>query len=173
MQHERGIEHLLDAAERLPDVRFVFLGGHETDLATWRTELSRRRVANCKLLGYHPHETVCEVQQASDAVVFTRLASGRPEITSPLKVFEYLVTGVPIIAASIPSLQRLPSQLDVTWYDAAQPETLALALKSRLAEGEWPIRSDANIAAGLSFTWEMRQRALLDFTGPIDARTTF
>lgn len=173
MQHERGIEHLLLAAEKLPHVRFVFLGGHEADLGIWRTELSRRRISNCKLLGYHPHETVCEVQQASDVLVFTRLASGRPDVTSPLKFFEYLLSGVPIVAASVPSLQQLPKDLDVRFYDPGEALALTAVLQDRLGQDNWPQRSDVNVAAGLKYTWEMRQRALLDFIGPIEARTTF
>jgi glycosyltransferase involved in cell wall biosynthesis len=173
MQLERGIEHVLVAAQSMPNVRFVFLGGHQNDLIHWQTVLARRELTNCKLLGYHPHETICEVQQASDALVFSRAASGRPEVTSPLKFFEYLLTGVPVVAASVASLAAYRSGLEVAWYDPAEPGGLVTALKETIWSADWPRRCEHNVARGREHTWEMRQRRLLEFIGPVDPKTTF
>jgi glycosyltransferase involved in cell wall biosynthesis len=173
MQLERGIEHILAAAESMPSVRFVFLGGHQNDLVHWQGELARRELANCKLLGYHPHETVCEVQQASDALVFSREATGRPEVTSPLKFFEYLLTGVPIVAAKVAALDPYRNGLDVAWYDPAEPSGLVPALRTTLWAADWPRSCEANVAFGRQHTWEQRQRRLLNFVGPVDPKTSF
>jgi glycosyltransferase involved in cell wall biosynthesis len=173
MQRERGIEHLLDAAHALPYCRFVFLGGHDKDIAPWRELVEQEGLSNVKILGYQPHEYVCDVQQASDILVMSR--SERGAITSPLKFFEYLLAGAPIVAATIPTLARFEnSELDVTWYDPTESGALWTAIEQRFSQGlHWPCYRPLNIAEGISYSWRDRQRRLLDFVGPIEPRVTF
>jgi glycosyltransferase involved in cell wall biosynthesis len=173
MQLERGIEHIFLAAKALPDFRFVFIGGHEADLAQWHQLCAAERLTNIKILGYLPHGVSCAVQQSADMVVMSR--SGRSEITSPLKFFEYLAAGTPIVSAKIPALRRFENTgLDVTWYDAEDPPTLREAIVRRSRTGlPWPSYARANIEASADYTWDKRQRALLDFVGPVEVRNTF
>lgn len=175
MQRERGIGHILDSAEKMPDKCFVLLGGHASDLAIWKREISARELTNVRLPGYQPHSVVCEIQQAADVLLLTRAAGGRPNVTSPLKFFEYLASGTPIIAGHIGALNSFSQQrLDVRWYDPASPHDLTVALKAHFELGRaWPSRSDINIETGLCYTWAARQRRLLDFIGAVEPKRTF
>jgi len=175
MQAERGIADLLNAAESFPDVRFVFVGGHKNDLDLWRSAVLGSGTSNIKMLGYQPHDVVCEIQQASDILVASRSVAGRPSVTSPLKFFEYLLSGVPVIAPDIAALRRFAQKnLVLRYYDHTQPQTLVHAIRSELAEERrWPHRVMENIEYGMSYTWEARQRRLFDFIGSIDSRSTF
>jgi glycosyltransferase involved in cell wall biosynthesis len=175
LQQERGIEHILRAALDLPKAVFVLAGGTQADQTRWSEALLRLGLGNVRLLGYQDHETVCVLQQAADVVLATREAGPRAAITSPLKLYEYLLSGTPFVAAAIPAVDGLRTEdLAGTTYDPREPTRLA----SRILEAarRFPRRPDGyagNRVAGEGFTWEERQRRLMGFIGPIIVRRTY
>jgi glycosyltransferase involved in cell wall biosynthesis len=175
MQSERGIGDILHAAGKMPDMLFVMAGGHSGDLKHWRTEIIRLGLSNVRIIGYQNHETICELQQAADVVIFARAAGGRPEMTSPLKIFEYLLSGAPVVAAAIPVTKALESpSLALRFYDPSIPEHLVTTLRSTVRELPYKVEGYLeNIKAGEPFTWQNRQRKLLDFIGEVQVKTTF
>lgn len=175
MQAERGISDVLQAADRLSHVLFAFCGGHEADLAQWVSAASNMRLANVHFYGYIPHEVVCELQQAADVLVLSRAANERASITSPLKFFEYLASGTPIVSARIPATGRFESTgCAVDWYEAGRIDDLVDALLRSFGRFE---RSRApheeNVRLGLQHSWEERQKALFEFIGSTNVKTTF
>lgn len=160
LHEERGIDHLLNAAEEMMDTQFVLCGGNEGDCAFWRKKLREKGVANVRLPGYVRQKEALLLQQAADAVVLTRRHDPRAEITSPLKYFEYLASGTPVVAARIPVVEQHSAQhLAVTGYDAQYPETLVRALRQSFVA--YPRKPDGyaeNQAFAQQFTWEERQK---------------
>ncbi len=175
MQAERGIADVLKAAERLPQTLFAFCGGHDGDLGQWVRAATSLRLPNARFCGYLPHEIVCELQQAADVLVLSRAANERASITSPLKFFEYLASGTPIVSARIPATGRFEAEgCAVDWYEAGRVDSLVDALiKSfnRFERAEAPHQQ--NVRIGLQHSWEQRQRALFNFIGPPNVKTTF
>ncbi|MFC3693337.1 glycosyltransferase [Chenggangzhangella methanolivorans] len=174
MQEERGIAHMFDAALQMPDVVFVMCGGHEQNLKQWRARMRDDGLSNVKILGYIPHDVVCELQQAADAVVLTRSSGLRTAITSPLKFYEYLSSGAPIVAAKVESItDRDADKLTVHWYDQENPETFSSTLRAALDAGsrsKGPI--EANVDYASRFTWLQRQKRLFEFMGEIPVSVT-
>lgn len=175
MQKERGIEHILESSKEMPSTCFVFVGGHSKDIALWEDVIAKNGLFNVKMIGYQPHSTVCEIQQASDILIVSRKNDDRASITSPLKFFEYLACGAPILAASIASLSKETFEgADITWYDPADPNALTEGLNTIFARKiKWPNRNSTNIALAERYTWEQRQVKLMKFVGPVTSRTTF
>ncbi len=175
LHDERGIEHILRAAALLPHVMFVLAGGTIADQARWSRAIEVRGVGNLRLIGYLDHDAVCTLQQAADIVLATRAAGPRSAITSPLKLYEYLLSGTPFVTAEISGTAHLRrAALAGITYDPVAPDGLAAAITTVL--GQFPRQSCGyaqNIGAGLAFTWEERQRRLLSFIGPILVRETF
>lgn len=93
-----GMEALMDAAERLPDVRFVFVGD-----GVAKPDLERRakeaRLANVE---FHPSlepRLLVDVVRAADLCVATTRAHPFCGETIPVKLFDYLACGRPVVAA--------------------------------------------------------------------------
>jgi glycosyltransferase involved in cell wall biosynthesis len=175
MQAERGIADILDAAVQMPNSLFVMAGGHPADLQFWRREILHRSISNIRIIGYQNFETVCELQQAADVAIFSRANGGRPEMTSPLKIFEYLLSGVPVVAASIPVTESFEKiDLALKFYDPAVPGSLHSALKAVISTFAYEVDGYAkNIEAGLPYIWEERQRKILKFIGDVQVSITF
>jgi glycosyltransferase involved in cell wall biosynthesis len=175
MQAERGIGDVLQAAQRMPHVLFAFCGGHEGDLAQWIRASRGMRLANVRLYGYLPHEVVCQLQQAADVLVLSRAANERASITSPLKFFEYLASGTPIVSARISATGRFEAEgCAVDWYEAGRVDSLVEALAksfNRFNRSQAPHQE--NVQIGLQHSWEHRQKALFEFIGSPNVKTTF
>ena len=108
----KGVDSLLDAMERLPArVTLTVAGGHPADeLARLQaraeaTPLLRGRV---HWLGHLPGGEVARALRASDVVLLPASPESRSQrYTSPLKLFEALASGVPIVAAPASSLASI------------------------------------------------------------------
>lgn len=146
----RGIDVIEGLARRLPNVAFHIVGGDEKSVAE-----ARARNAGLTNLVFHgfvaPRETAafrssCDVLLAPyQRQVFL---SGERETSawmSPLKVFEYMASGKPIVCSDLPVLHEVlhhegnclfcpPDDIDA-WVAALARLKADGALRDRLAEG--------------------------------------
>jgi glycosyltransferase involved in cell wall biosynthesis len=60
-------------------------------------------------------------------------------LTSPLKLWDYLATGIPIVAADLPSTREIGGDI-LHYYRPGDPASLAAALTRALAAGASPVR---------------------------------
>jgi glycosyltransferase involved in cell wall biosynthesis len=108
----RGIELILDVARRLPDHDFELVGGNEQDLARWRAQ---GLPANVVLAGFVPPAQLRERYASFDVLLMPHPKKGVAAATgidisrwtSPMKMFEYMASGTPIIASDLPVLAEV------------------------------------------------------------------
>ena len=107
----KGVDVLLEAIALAPDLRARIVGGHpgERDLDRLRTLASRLGVdARVELTGLVPPFEVRRWLQAADVLVLPNRATAvSASYTSPLKLFEYLAAGRPIVASRLPALAEV------------------------------------------------------------------
>jgi len=104
----KGVDVLLDAIARVPEVRGLIVGGHEQepDLARLRALAKELRIADrVTFTGHLPPSTVASQLARADIVALPNPASAiSTHSTSPLKLFEYMAAGKAIVASRLPSL---------------------------------------------------------------------
>lgn len=171
----KGAGLLIDAATMLPGVKIVVIGG----LPAGRNgvpdpqvaELGRRADdvgvgARIQFRGYVPYGGVAEaLRGAAVAVLPLPDEPVARYFTSPLKLFDYMAAGVPIVASDLPSLREVlrhgENALLVPPDDAG---ALAQAIERLLADPGLAARLAARAqhdAAG--YTWDARAARLIDF----------
>ena len=135
-----GAIHLVDAIRRLRargrhDITAVFIGdGPELP----RVRQAAAGLDGITLIGAVPHEHVPAILAAADIGVAPFDVAAHPSLAhefhwSPLKIFEYMASGLPIVAPRIERLASLVSDgKEGLLYDASDPDALASALE-RLA----------------------------------------
>jgi colanic acid biosynthesis glycosyl transferase WcaI len=97
----QGLHTVLEAAELLqdlPDVRFVLVGDG-ADLGRLRTMALERENHNVKFLGRHPGSQMPRFYALADALFLHLRSDPLFTITIPHKLFTYLASGRPILAA--------------------------------------------------------------------------
>jgi len=88
------------AARALPETWFVFVGDHRRE--------GRGLPANCVFLGLKPHEALPGYLAHADLAFLPWTADEVTQATSPLKVYEFVAMGLPVVGPSIGTLSEIP-----------------------------------------------------------------
>ncbi len=162
----RGVETLLECAARLRSVLFLFVGGTAADVDQHRARAAASQLSNVRFVGDVANADVPLHLYAADVLAMPYTA-GTPthRYMSPMKLFEYLAAGRPIVASDFPVLHEvLTSGGDAIFVPASDPAAFVAAIERVLSDdvlaaqmGEFGRRTASR------YTWTDRQRRVLDF----------
>lgn len=135
----QGVDLLVEAAVRVPDAQFLFMGGETAEIEAARARARAGGAANrCVFAGKRP---------PSDLPVFLALASllvspRRRGVNTPFKIYTYLASGRPLVATRILSHTQI---LDDGNSRLVEPtaEGLAAGIRAALADPEESARRAA------------------------------
>lgn len=149
-----------------PDWQFVLVGAAgamfrelDSDLAATGTDLDERENVH-RLPACSPAD-VGSVVAAFDVAWVPYVWSEFNESSNPLKVWEYLAVGVPVVAPAFPALESMRDVATLVSRGATDAEWLA-ALETALADDD-PSRRTARRTFATANTWERRADTLADF----------
>lgn len=130
----KGVDVLLQALAELPNVRGLLIGGHpaEEDLARMQalaTSLGLdQRVAFTGLVD--PARVPSLLADADVLVAPNVAAGGSARYTSPLKLFEYMAAGKPIVASDLPAFREVVrDNEDACLVEPGKPDALARGIR--------------------------------------------
>lgn len=159
----KGVDLLIDVAKNLPHVQFVFAGGDAAKVIHYQALARDKEVQNIKFLGHLAHEQLPSLLQSADILLHPHLSGKEASFTSPLKFFEYMATGTPIIASGIPSLLEFkPPGVVAGWCEPDDPQQFTECLKQVLETH--PRKPDGylnSINFAQQFSWESRISKIL------------
>ncbi|MEW6144048.1 MAG: glycosyltransferase family 4 protein [Thermodesulfobacteriota bacterium] len=166
----RGIEYLIDIAPGMSDALFLIVGGLEKDVVRCRTLAREKNAANIKFTSYVSHDMVPLYLAASDLLVMPytshmtiRGGTYAQDFTSPIKLFEYMASGRPIVATSIPSVSEvLEDGVNAVLVPPDSAEALEAGIKRALADPPLSARLAERASYDVrGYTWEERAKKLL------------
>lgn len=161
----KGVNLLIEAAKTLPQVLFVFAGGNESQVAAYRQLAANHQVSNVQFLGYLLHDQLASLLQAADLLVHPHLSGEEATFTSPLKFFDYMASGTPIVATEIPPLMEFkPSGVVAGWCEPDHPHQLADCIGRVLQTHPRKTEGYANSMKFVQqFSWENRIATVLSY----------
>jgi len=108
----RGIGRIAELARQVPDIDFHMIGGEADSVARWRAATAD--AGNLHFYGHRPPAESAATLAAVDILlapyqntVRTRAGTDSSRWMSPLKVFEYMAAGKPILCSDLPVLKEL------------------------------------------------------------------
>lgn len=133
----KGTDTLAKAAKFFDEnTEFIFVGGTENDLVMFREKYSGFK--NIKILGQKSHSEIPFYLASADVLVLPN--SGHKNIsrfyTSPLKLFEYMASGRPIVASDLPSIREILNEENAVFFEPDNSQSLADAIKKVLSDNE-------------------------------------
>ncbi|MFU8772910.1 MAG: glycosyltransferase family 4 protein [Anaerolineales bacterium] len=110
----RGVELLIELAERLPEITFLLVGGEQNHVHELANLVKNKGLSNVILTGFVSNTVLPDFQAASDVLLmpyqYRVEASSGGDISrylSPMKMFEYLACGRAIISSDLPVLREV------------------------------------------------------------------
>ena len=165
----KGAHVLADAAAHVPKASFVFIGGTFEDQESFKKTYHG---TNIYIVGRRPHRDIPRALMSGDVLVLPnpgvskdqRMSHYATFDTSPIKLFEYMASGVPIVATSVPSARELLNERNAFLVTPNDSRALADGIRQILenpAEGQ--ARATKAKQEVLGYSWSARGSHILAF----------
>lgn len=162
-----GPDVLMELAKQAPDLFFVVVGGSDKHLTEYRQEINRREIENLHLEGYQPHRQIPRYLKAFDVLLLPL----QPEINrtlkycSPLKLFEYLMAGRPIVASDLPSLREVLTDGDnALLVNPGEARNYLQAIRRILNNDDLKEKLASNaLKTSRNYSWESRAGKIIEY----------
>ena len=163
---DKGIADILQALKELPDVHFVAVGGSDKDRLRYENLAIGLGVARrVELKGFVPQASLALYQRAADILLmpFPDTPHYRSNM-SPVKMFEYMASGRPIVATSLPTINEVLNPANATLVPPGEPQALGEAISSLLADPDRAERLASQAAKDVqTYSWSERAKRVLGF----------
>jgi glycosyltransferase involved in cell wall biosynthesis len=167
----KGVDVLLEALAALPEVDGLIVGGHEREPDLARTQALARTLGVSERVTFagrvDPPRVRAMLAGAAVLALPNPASAISSRFTSPLKLFEYMAAGRPIVASDLPALREvLTPDVHAVLVPPGHPLALAGGIRRVLSDPAFGARlGSAAAAAALEYTWDRRAErleALLD-----------
>ena len=162
----KGVDVLLHALARTRDIRGLIVGGHPAEGDRARIEALASTLGitgRVTITGLVPPRAVPAHLAHATVLVLPNTASAISErYTSPLKLFEYLWLGRPIVASNLPAIREVLTDNETALLvPAGDPAALASALVRLASDAALSARlGQAARALAPEFSWSRRAERL-------------
>lgn len=162
----KGVYTVLESAKLLPEILFVFVGGLGEELSAFLKRLKDLNLNNVLVVGQKKNEEIPYFLKAADVLILPNSAQEliSARYTSPLKLFEYMSSGVPIVSTSPPSIKEILNDRNAVLVEADNFSEMAKGIK-RIIED----KNFGNLLAAQAlfdvkdYTWQNRTKNILQF----------
>jgi len=167
----RGADLFLALAQSMPEARFAWVGGAPADVDEWRGRASALGLGNAGFTGFVPNERLPLYLAAADVLLMPygrniAISSGGGNsalISSPMKMFEYLAAGRPILASDLPVFREVLDERNAALCPPEDTSAWAQALRDLLANPKKRAALSLQAKADSArYTWVERARRALD-----------
>lgn len=167
LQANRGIHYILRLAHDFPELLFVLVGGEPAHRKRYEKECELKGLQNVIFKGHQPHHAIPDFLFAAD-ILLAMWSEDVPTINycSPLKVFEYLAAGKPVLLPAYPTISEVAEDgFDSFFAKPDNPVSFSETLQKILDTDELILNEMGERArrkAMMRFTWDKRVAAIIE-----------
>ena len=152
----KGINYVIDAARGAPKVIFLLVGLVSPEF------INADLPPNVRILGKKEQKELPAILHAANVLLLPHPNNEYSQ--SPMKLFEYMASGVPIVASRLPSISEVLNDQNAILVEANSGEALALGIQKAISDIDFS-RAVAERAHNdvQNYTWEKRGIAIAEF----------
>ena len=167
----KGVDVLLEALnilmEKGIDFHALIAGGPNSVRDKFRSSLSDALLSRAHFIGILPREDVSSMLSSCDVLVYPAPRSSHPfyqRDTSPMKVFEYMAAGKPIVCAELPPLRDVVNEDMVNFFIPGDSYNLADVIANVISNQE-DVQEQVQKAKDYvsNHTWKKRMGRILSY----------
>jgi len=161
----KGVYCLIDSVKFLDDrFKLHIFGGDTRYVDQVKNYIDNQKLNNqIKIYSRVKKSSLIEYQNKADILVLPN--SGKHEVnlfTSPLKLFEYLAIGRPIVASKIDSIEEIVTEREVIFFEPDNSHDLARKIK-KTALSDQSTRVSNSLNSAKQNTWFLRAKKIERF----------
>lgn len=158
----KGVDTLAQASKKIPDDILIYtVGGDENEIKNFNKRNPNHKIINVPAVS---REDVAIWLKAADLLVLPNSAKEKisEKYTSPLKLFEYMASGTPIIASDLPSIREIITN-EASFFFPDNTNSLKEAIQNALnpiciSQNKQPYLLDID-----RYTWARRAENINNF----------
>lgn len=163
----KGVDTLIQSVKILPQDALVYVvGGSKTDVDNCKKEIPEASDERIVFIPFQQHSEIPIWLRASDVLILPNTGKQKVSLyyTSPMKLFEYLAAGKPIVASAIPSIMEILNDSNSVLVSPDDPAELAMGINKVFKSADFA-KSIAGKASRDSkkYTWEKRAQIIINF----------
>ncbi len=158
----KGVDLLIELSKNVSnEFLFVLVGGSKSDL-----EKNDSKNSNLLLVEKVSHDIIPYYLKSADVLV---LPNKKGDVvseyyTSPLKLFEYMASNVPIVASNLPSIKEILNDENSFLFEANNQDDLLKKINYSLNnEEESRIKASKSFEDAKKYTWSERAVSIINF----------
>lgn len=162
----KGAQTLAEAAKRLSGIDVYLVGGTEHDIVSFKQTYGN--VSNLHIMGWMPHDRMPAWLGAADVLVLPNSAKQNigALYTSPLKLFEYMCSGRPMVVSDVPALREIVDESVSTFFTPDDPVSLGHAIEQVFKNSAEATEKAARARSLVEqYSWDNRAREMLRVLG--------
>jgi glycosyltransferase involved in cell wall biosynthesis len=166
----KGVDVLAEATEFLSEnINVYFVGGIDEDVERFKNRYGD--IKNIKIIGRRSHKEIPYWLKSADILILPN--SSKEDIskywTSPLKLFEYMASGTPIIASDLPSIREILNNSNAALVSPDSPEKLSGVINKIINDEDLCFKISGQAHQDIKkYTWEKRAIKILEFINDYD-----
>lgn len=163
----KGVDVLIAAAEFMTEGKIVLVGGTPEDKERIDKMIKSKNLKNIFLHSFVPHLEALKYIKSADILVLPNTAKEErsAKYTTPIKMFEYMASGVPIVASRIESFQSyLEDKKNSVLFEPDNPQDLAEKIRLLMSDNSLAQNLVMqSLAQAKDYSWKNRAEKILNF----------
>ncbi|WP_456324791.1 glycosyltransferase family 4 protein [Desulfonauticus submarinus] len=165
LKKEKGVYFLLKIAQKLPHINFIIVGGRPKEIEEIKNDINSYK--NIYIHPYIKYKNIPVLLQEADILVMPYLKKGSLiDSMSPLKMFEYLASGKPILASKLPVIEEiLQDNYNSFLFEPENIDSFIKSLKKifSLSIEDLKYISNNALQTAKQHTWDKRVKNILNW----------
>jgi len=163
----KGVETLIEARRHFQseEVKILIIGGNQENIEKYRKMVNDRDLEETiSIIGYVSRKKIPMYQKASDVLVVPNSSETEKSVmyTSPVKLKEYMMSGTPVIASKLPSIQELSSDKEIFYFEPDNSGDLVSKINKIRENPGLAAEKSEKARKAITYTWKDRAKKLFE-----------